>query len=113
MYVCVFLGHAAQGTLIRRLSLWLSPCTHCSLSSTASCTVLPVSLSNFIQAFAEGWAGVRLHGWDAAAGGGHQMWMTIEWSSTDSPKGPDMTVISVYDLSTRENRLMPADGKEL
>lgn len=28
-------------------------------------------------------------------------------------EGPDMTVISVYDLSTQENWLTPADGKEL
>lgn len=30
-----------------------------------------------------------------------------------SSKGPAMTVISVYDLSTQENRLIPADGEEL
>lgn len=28
-------------------------------------------------------------------------------------EGPDVTVISVYDLNTQENWLIPADGKEL
>ena len=82
MSVC---ADAAQRALIHCLSLWLSPCTHCSLSYMASCAALPVSLSNYIKAFDEGWAGVRLRGWEEAAGGGHRMLMTLGLEFTKFP----------------------------